>query len=65
MYILKMIFGEITADKPPVLPPCVVDGRTRSPFYYYYYYSVISLDHEGKDVVGCSAVEHELQPGSH
>ena len=25
--------------KRPVLPPCVVDGRSRNPLYYYYYYS--------------------------
>ena len=24
--------------KRPVLPPCVVDGRSRNPLYYYYYY---------------------------
>ena len=24
--------------KYPVLPPCVVDGRSRNPLYYYYYY---------------------------
>ena len=23
--------------KRPVLPPCVVDGRSRNPLYYYYY----------------------------
>ena len=23
--------------KHPVLPPCVVDGRSRNPLYYYYY----------------------------
>ena len=26
--------------KRPVLPPSVVDGRSRNPLYYYYYYSV-------------------------
>ena len=26
--------------KRPVLPPCVVDGRSRNPLYYYYYYTV-------------------------
>ena len=25
--------------KRPVLPPCVVDGRSRNPLYYYYYLS--------------------------
>ena len=24
--------------KRPVLPPSVVDGRSRNPLYYYYYY---------------------------
>ena len=24
--------------KRPVLPPCVVDRRSRNPLYYYYYY---------------------------
>ena len=24
--------------KRPVLPPCVVDGRSRNPVYYYYLY---------------------------
>ena len=24
--------------KRPVLPLCVVDGRSRNPLYYYYYY---------------------------
>ena len=24
--------------KRPVLPPCMVDGRSRNPLYYYYYY---------------------------
>ena len=24
--------------KHPMLPPCVVDGRSRNPLYYYYYY---------------------------
>ena len=23
--------------KRPVLPPCVVDGRSRNPLYHYYY----------------------------
>ena len=23
----------------PMLPPCVVDGRSRNPLYYYYIYS--------------------------
>ena len=26
--------------KRPVLPPCVVDGRSRNPLYYYYYYII-------------------------
>ena len=25
--------------KRPVLPPSVVDGRSRNPLYYYYYYN--------------------------
>ena len=25
--------------KCPVLPPSVVDGRSRNPLHYYYYYS--------------------------
>ena len=25
--------------KRPVLPPSVVDGRSRNPLYYYYYYA--------------------------
>ena len=24
--------------KRPVLPPCVVDGRSRNPLHHYYYY---------------------------
>ena len=27
--------------KRPVLPPCVVDGRSRNHLYYYYYYLII------------------------
>ena len=31
--------------KCPVLPPCVVDGRSRNPlYYYYYYYSLTARD---------------------
>ena len=26
--------------KRPVLPPCVVDGRSRNPLYYYYYVAI-------------------------
>ena len=26
--------------KRPMLPPCVVDGRSRNPLYYYYYYYI-------------------------
>ena len=29
--------------KRPVLPPSVVDGRSRNPLYYYYYYYFLSL----------------------
>ena len=29
--------------KRPVLPLCVVDGRSRNPLYYYYYYSTMKL----------------------
>ena len=29
--------------KRPVLPPSVVDGRSRNPLYYYYYYSARAL----------------------
>ena len=27
--------------KRPVLPPSVVDGRSRNPLYYYYYYILL------------------------
>ena len=29
--------------KRSVLPPSVVDGRSRNPLYYYYYYSLLVL----------------------
>ena len=29
--------------KRPVLPPCVVDGRSRNPLYYYYYMLILTI----------------------
>ena len=29
--------------KRPLLPPSVVDGRSRNPLYYYYYYQLSSV----------------------
>ena len=29
--------------KRPVLPPCVVDGRSRNLLYYYYYIEVATI----------------------
>ena len=29
--------------KRPVLPLCVVDGRSRNPLYYYYYFPLLFL----------------------
>ena len=33
--------------KRPVLPPCVVDGRSRNPLYYYYYCSILPGKNNG------------------
>ena len=38
--------------KRPVLPPSVVDGRSRNPLYYYYYY--VSSNMNGHEDQQCS-----------
>ena len=48
--------------KRPVLPLCVVDGRSRNPLYYYYYYyyeQALRLQNEDK---GQSALTTPGQP---
>ena len=48
--------------KRPVLPPSVVDGRSRNPLYYYYYWCRICTEH---DSGGTSGWAQSLARSSH
>ena len=47
--------------KHPVLPPSVVDGRSRNPLYYYYYYDVATDWFRFKTVMTFSSQKHGCQ----
>ena len=56
--------------KHPVLPPCVVDGRSRNPLYYYYYYlkpepALIGCDYEQSDLFEVFFVAAFFSPRAH
>ena len=38
----RLVLFELFVTRP-VLPPCVVDGRSRNPLYYYYYIIIIII----------------------
>ena len=47
--------------KRPVLPPCVVDGRSRNPLYYYYYVwgAAVARGGRGRAWISC---ENRTEP---
>ena len=52
--------------KRPVLPPCVVDGRSRNPLYYYYYVTFsgtigIVMSSLVDRVIGLDVVDQAIQ----